>query len=119
MDQWTLHQPGVYNDLDIFWASLAKFLEPFEWVEADDGYLGEAPLRVKCAASITIPEERKKMMSWVRSHQETVNKCFKQWRISTQVYRHDLACHQDFFAAICAVTQLDIRNGKPLLKCTR
>ena len=38
------HQPGVYNDLDIFLSSLASHLDPFERVEADDGYLGEAPL---------------------------------------------------------------------------
>ena len=34
-----------------FLSSLATFLEPFEQVEADDGYLGEAPLRVKCPAA--------------------------------------------------------------------
>ncbi len=42
------HQPGLYNDLDIFRLSLSTFVEPFEHVEADDGYAGEASLKVKC-----------------------------------------------------------------------
>ena len=54
------HQPGLYNDLDIFRLSLATFLEPFERVEADDGYAGEAPLKVKCPSCITVPDEKKK-----------------------------------------------------------
>ena len=54
--------PGRWNDLEIFRSSLMTFLEPFERVEADDGYLGEAPLKVRCPKCITVPEERKAMM---------------------------------------------------------
>ena len=35
--------PGLYNDLDVFREALATYLEPGERVEADDGYIGEAP----------------------------------------------------------------------------
>ncbi len=108
------HQAGINNDLDIFRASLATFLEPFERVEADDGYVGEAPLRVKCPASVTIEKERLKVMNRVRSRQETINKRFKQWGILQQVYRNNLIHHRDVFAAICVVTQLAIENGEPL-----
>jgi hypothetical protein len=38
------YQPGVHNDLEIFWTSLASHLDEYERVEADDGYIGEAPL---------------------------------------------------------------------------
>ena len=61
------YPPGIYNDLDIFRTSLASHLDEFERVEADDGYIGEAPLRVKCPACVTIPEEQKKTMKRVQS----------------------------------------------------
>ena len=38
------YQPGVNNDLQIFRTSLASHLDEFERVEADDGYIGKAPL---------------------------------------------------------------------------
>ena len=65
--------PGEKNDLEIFRSSLMTWLEPFERVEADDGYEGEAPLKVKCPSSIGIPEEKHRMMGIVRRRQETVN----------------------------------------------
>ena len=71
------HQPGVYNDVDIFRSSLASHLDPFERVEADDGYLSEAPLQVKCLACITVPVEKQQMMKRVCSPQEAINKQFK------------------------------------------
>jgi hypothetical protein len=66
--------PGVYNDLDIFWTSLSSHLDEFERVEADDGYIDESMLRVKCPACVTIPEEQQKIMKRVRARQETIKK---------------------------------------------
>jgi hypothetical protein len=83
-------------------------------VEADDGYVGEAPLRVKCPACVTIPEEREQMMKRVRSRQETINRRFKQWQILKQVFRHDIRVHRDVFASIAVITQLAINNGEAL-----
>ena len=54
-----------FKDLDIFCDLLATWLEPCKQVEVDDGYVCEAPLRVKCSKSITIPDERQKMMAVV------------------------------------------------------
>ncbi len=110
------HQPELYNDLDIFRLSLATFLEPFEHVEADDGYAGEAPLKVKRSSCITVPEERKRMMSRVRSRQETVNKRLKDWRILRQTYRHNIIDHRDVMGAICVITQLAINNVECLFE---
>lgn len=45
----------------IFREALATWLEPGERVEADDGYVGEAPLRVKCPKSMTEPAEKEAM----------------------------------------------------------
>ena len=108
-------RPGVFNDLMIFCKSLATLLEPGERVEADDGYLDEAPLRVKCQ-KLTEPAEKEAMAKQVRSCQVTVNKRFKQWGILRQVFCNDLIHHRDVFAAICVITQLAIENGEPLFE---
>ena len=41
----------MWPDIKIFRDSLITFLEDGERVEADDGYIGEAPDKVKCPAS--------------------------------------------------------------------
>jgi hypothetical protein len=74
-------------------------LEPFECVEADDEYLREAPLKVRCPKCIRVPEERKAMMSKVCNRQETINKRFKDWAILDQQYR-------DIFSAIAVLSQI-------------
>ena len=104
----------LYNDLDIFWASLATHLDQFERVEANDGYVGEAPLRVKCPACVTTQQEKHNMMKRVWVQQETINRRFKQWQILKQVFRHDIRVHRDVFAAISVITQLVIENGELL-----
>ncbi len=53
------HQPGIWNALEIFCNSLLTYLDTFECVEADDGYIGEAPLRVYCPGCVTCPREKK------------------------------------------------------------
>ena len=100
--------PGKWNDLEIFRMSLMSFLEPYERVEADDGYLGEAPLKVRCPKCVSVPEERKEMMKKVRSRQETINKRFKDWEILDSQFRHDLRLHRDVFAAIAVLSQIAI-----------
>ena len=69
---------GGWNDLEIFQASFASQLDPFEPVEADNGYIGEAALKVKCPACITIPGNKKTMMNRVQARQKTIDKRFKQ-----------------------------------------
>jgi hypothetical protein len=49
---------GKYSDITIFRNSLRHFLDPFERVEADDGYIGEAPYHVKCPKCAANPEEK-------------------------------------------------------------
>ena len=108
--------PGEWNDLEIFRSSLMTWLDPFERVEANDGYAGEAPLRVKCPNLIAVPVERKKMMGIVRRRQETVNRRFKQWSILAHKFRHDLGMHGSVFSAIVVISQLAIENGEPLFQ---
>jgi hypothetical protein len=109
--------PGEWNDIEIFRMSLMTFLEPYERVEADDGYLGEAPLKVRCPKCVTVPAERKEMMSMVRHRQETINKRFKDWKILDSQFRHDVRLHRDVFAAIAVLSQIAIQhNGEDLFE---
>ena len=107
---------GLWPDIEIFRASLITFLDPYERVEADNGYVGEAPLRVICPKCVTCPKERKAMMNVVTNRQETVNKRLKQWNILKKNYTHDIVDHRDVFAAIVVLTQLSIENGEPLFQ---
>ena len=64
-----IHGPfpaGSWPDIVIFQNSLASNLGPFEHVEADDGYIVEALLKVKCPKSFTNPKETKMMQKRVR-----------------------------------------------------
>lgn len=90
-------------------------LNPNERVEADDGYIGEAPLHVKCPKSFANPNVNKTIQSKVRSRHETVNKRFKQWGCLNQVFRHDICKHADVFRAVVVITQLSIQLGNRCL----
>lgn len=107
-------QPGIWNDLLIFKSALLGELEEGERVEADDGYVGEAPRHVKCPKSIAQREDTERMQSLVRRRQETINRRFKQFGVLRQRYRHDLRDHGDLFRCVALVTQLSIQNGEPL-----
>ena len=108
--------PDEKNDLKILRSSLMTWLEPFERVEADDWYEGEAPHKVKCPSSSGIPEKKHRIIGIVRRRQETVNMRFKQWSILNQVFRHDLCIHGRFFTAIVVISQLAIENDEPLFQ---
>lgn len=108
------YEPGIWNDVKIFRNALKSMLELGERVEADDGYVGEAPRYVKCPRSIGQNELTDEMQSYVRRRQETVNKRFKQWSILKHVYRNDIKHHGKVFRAVAIVTQISIQNGEPL-----
>lgn len=109
------YEPGIWNDIKIFRNALLSMLGVGERVEADDGYLGEAPAHVKCPKSIGGHDERTEaMQSLVRRRHETVNKRFKQWKILKDVYRGDISNHWRVLRVCAIVTQLAIENGEPL-----
>jgi hypothetical protein len=107
---------GANPDLEIFRSGLMTYLEEFERVEADDGYIGEAPLKVRCPKCITTPLERKEMMAVVRMRHETVNRRMKQWRCLKDVFRHGLDFHETCFTFCAVMTQIAISNGEPLFQ---
>jgi hypothetical protein len=112
-----IHGPfpaGAWNDITIFRDSLMSHLEDGERVEADDGYIGEAPRHVKCPMCFTSQEECVEMQQRTRNRQETVNNRFKMWGILREKFRHDLHLHADVFRAIAVMTQIAIDNGSRL-----
>ena len=54
-----LFPAGNYSDITLFWDSLITFLGPGERVEADDGYIIEAPHNTKCPMTVTNPLGRR------------------------------------------------------------
>jgi hypothetical protein len=89
------------------------WLDENERVEADDGYVGEAPAHVKCPMSFTNDERKLAMQNRVRSRHETINKRLKQWGCLRQQFRHhDVAKHSSCFRAVAVLTQLSIEFGE-------
>jgi hypothetical protein len=114
-----IHGPfpcGAWPDMRIFRDSLQHHLSDKERVEADDGYVGDAPKFVKCPKSFVNPAENRKMQSIVRSRHETCNSRFKMWGILNQVFRHDRMKHCDVFRTCAIMTQLSIENGEKLFQ---
>ena len=107
---------GKYTDIEIFRGGLAHWLDEFERVEADDGYIGDAPQKVKCPGCASNPTENQEMQSRVRSRHETMNGRLKNWGILNSVYRHDLMEHGNVFRAIIVITQLGINGGEKLFE---
>ena len=105
---------GSWPDINIFRNGLKTYLEPYERVEADDGYLADAPTHVRCPKDVTTKPERKKMMAIVRMRHETMNRRLKQWRILKSMYRHELKEHRTVFSAVAVMTQIAISHGEPL-----
>lgn len=96
-----------------FQAILATFLEPYKHVEVDEGYAGEGHLKEKCRSSISIPEEKKKMTSGLRSRQETVNKQLKDWSMLRRAYCHNILIIV-MSSVLSVITQLAINNRERL-----
>jgi hypothetical protein len=103
----------AWPDIKVFTSCLAHFLEPYERVEADDGYRGHAD-KVKCPKNDVNPVENLKMQGRVRAHHETLKGRLKNWGIISQVFRHDIRRHGNVFRACAVITQLIIKHGEPL-----
>ena len=108
---------GKYTDVTIFHTSLIHWLDPYERVEADNGYIGEAPQRVKCPSSVANPMENLAMQNCVCStRHETLSGKLKNWDILKQPFCHNILDHGDVFWSIVIITQLSIENEEPLFQ---
>jgi hypothetical protein len=110
------YECGKWNDITIFRNAMLSMLGPNEQAEADDGYVGESPLHIKCPKCFTNPKEKLAMQGQVRSRHETVNKRFKQWGCLLQRFRHEITRHAEVFRAVAVITELAIENGEPLFE---
>ena len=110
------YECGKWPDIKIFRDSLIFHLDENERVEADDGYIGEAPAKVKCPKSFVNEKACEKMQANARNRQETVNERFKKWQILRQTYRHNILKHGDVFSTIVIMTQMSINRGEKLFQ---
>ncbi len=72
---------GKYPDVKIFCLGLVHWLDEFERVATDDGYIGEAPQRIKCPGCASNLTKNEAMQNQVRSRHESLNRRFKNWEI--------------------------------------
>ncbi len=103
--------PGNWNDKLIFRDGLVHVLEERERCETNDSYRGSAPMYAKCPGVIEADPEKAEMHKRVRSHQETINKWFKNWAILSTPYCHQLLEHQTVFGAFVVLTQLSFAEN--------
>jgi hypothetical protein len=110
-------QPGAWPDVKIFRLDLAHMLLPDERVEADLGYIGECPGRVKTHIRGQVPDELD-MRAAVAARHETCNERFKRLEILNAVFRVKgeslMDKHFIVFHAAAVLIQLEIENGSPL-----
>ena len=110
---------GQHNDCTLFQDGLANYLDPFERVEADDGYRAADPEKVKSKSGFShrySSEEKLDVKNRVRARHETVNKRIKQFASLSSIFRHDLVKHSDFVYASVVLTQICIEMGEPLFQ---
>ena len=110
-----LYRASKYTNIKNFNKVLRNFLEPGEWVEADEGYRGHLD-NIKCPGNDANPAENRGMQGRARARRETLNGRLKNWGILSQVFRHHIMTHGDVFWACALVTQLTIENGEPLFQ---
>jgi hypothetical protein len=107
---------GKYTDIKIFCRGLAHWLDEHERVEADNGYIGEAPQKVKFPGCASNPTENQAMQNQVQSRHESLNGWLKNWAIMTSLYHHDLMENGNVFRAIAVITQISINVGEKLFE---
>ena len=94
MVKWSISLRKVYADVTIFRASLLTFLDDFERIEADDGYIGESPFRAKVPkAVLSCPSEADAFQKKVQERHETINVRLKFFAILEDRFRHDITQH--------------------------
>jgi hypothetical protein len=93
---------------------MKHFLEPFERVEADRGYKGEAPEFVKTNDPFCANPEHDRMRGVVRARQEFVNERLKNYQCFNVHFRHSVEQNSACFRAVAVLVQLSIRNGEEI-----
>ena len=80
------------------------FLDDFERVEADDGYVGESLFRAKVPkAVLSRPSEADAFQKRAQGRHETVNARLKAYAILHEVFRHDITQLGYVFRAVSVI----------------
>jgi hypothetical protein len=97
-----------YTGIEIFNKVLRHFLDPWEQLEAEEGYAGH-PDKIKCPQNVGNPAEKWAMQGRVREHHKILNGRLKKWGILSQVYHHHCIMRLGEVFRVCVVvTQLTI-----------
>ena len=107
---------GEKSDYMIFMEGMVGYLERYERVEADDGYLGASPRYAKCPGCTTARKDRKSLQSKVRVRHKTFNKRLTQWAILCHVFRHPLEKHSQVLRCVAVITQIILEHDQPLFQ---
>ena len=108
--------PGIYNGITIFREGLKQKLEKEgEKAEADLGYRGEPD-------TIRHPRDYKswsdqKAKAYVLMRHETINRRFKQFKILSDKFWHDVRKHESVFRAVLVLTQIEFDIGEKPFDC--
>jgi len=107
---------GDWNDITIFRQALIHFLEAWERVEADAGYLGEDPENTYTPTGVRYMEPKivSRVRGRVRHRQEAVNDRLKLFKVLGETFCHDMSLHSGCFRAVAVLTQLSFHHGKGL-----
>ena len=90
---------------------MISFLDDIEFVEADDGYIGE-PIKTKTPGFNLHTAEGRELHQHVRNRHESINSHLKQWECLEEKCRHGLTKHSAMFHAVTVVFQIMLDSGK-------
>lgn len=98
---------GEYSDLKLAREAYVLFVDPGEKTFADKGYRDKDFFILPNCINRNVHGP-------IMARHETVNRRFKQFQATKQVFRHDISKHPIVFHAVANLTQLMIENGHPL-----
>jgi hypothetical protein len=92
-------------------------LDPFERIEADDGYVRDSPLMPMVpGAVLSNPREAAAYQKRFQGRHETINLRLKAYTMLHSLYRHDITQHGYVFRAVAVLVQLSIKYGDHLFE---
>ena len=109
--------PGDWTDIEIFCQALIHKLDDGERVEADDGYIGEAPKYIICPASISMPQAHDAIHRQIEGRQESSYKHFKFFQCLSRKMRDSgtaeekMDKHNSLFRATVIIKQVAMEMG--------
>lgn len=102
---------GAFPDVSIFRLGMKSALSPDEKVIGDKGYRDE-----KCEKPPAIDDPNKRTYAIIRARHETVNSRFKNFRVLSDTFRHDISLHGVCFHAVANISHIMTKLGNPLFE---